>query len=413
MSMAEPPEGHLTVTQLNELVKLRLEEDFPRLWVGGEITNLSLPGSGHAYFTLKDESCSVRAVMFKPYLMRYRKQLQEGKQVLLRCKPGLYTNRGEFQLLADEARLQGVGEQQLLLMQLKEKLKAKGYFEPSRKKQIPKFPKRIALITSATGSAIRDLLEVLGKRWPLAAIVIRSCRVQGELAPGEISAAIHLVNKVHNLGKLDVDLLIVGRGGGSQEDLWAFNNELVADAIYHSTLPVISAVGHEDDLTIADLVADFRAVTPTEAACAATPDAASILAFLQETETYLAKAVSSKVTGLREHLKLLSNRKCFKTPTEWIHLKLQRIDDLSLRFKSASLAPLNSLKEKIIFLREKLESLSPLSTLKRGYSITLKLLPEKQTKLVTKPEDVSPGDFVKILLGEASILAQVKDIQDQ
>lgn len=408
MSFAEPKDGFLSVTQLNELVKMRLEEDFPKLWVAGEIANLATPASGHAYFTLKDESCSVRAVMFKPYLMRFRKQLQEGKKILLRCKPGLYTARGEFQVLGDEARMIGLGEQQLLLLQLKEKLKGKGYFDPARKKKLPSFPKRIALVTSSTGSAIRDLLEVLGKRWPLAHLVLKACRVQGEQAPAEIAQAIHLLNKIHASGKLEFDVMIVGRGGGSQEDLWAFNAEEVADAIFASRIPVISAVGHEDDLTLADLVADFRAVTPTEAACAATPDSSNLLDYLQETDLHLRKSILQQVTTLTEHLKLLTQRKCFKQPMEWVHVRLQRLDELSWRLNSAGRKPVDRLLDQIRFLGEKLESLSPLKTLQRGYSLTLKHQGDGLGSLVTQSSAVSPGELVQVILKQGKLLAEVK-----
>ena len=256
------PADVLTVSALNRLVKRSLEESFPSVWVSGEISRISRAASGHYYVTLKDESAAIDTTIFRGVLLRVRFELKEGLQVLARGRLTLFEARGSYQLNIAEILPRGIGPLELAFQQLKDKLEAKGYFDRRRKKPLPKFPVSIALVTSPSGAAIRDMLELLGRRWPVARITVAPVRVQGEGAAREIAAAIGTLNRLHEAGVLALDAVIVGRGGGSLEDLWAFNEEAVADAIFASRIPVVSAVGHEIDVTISDMVADHRALTP-------------------------------------------------------------------------------------------------------------------------------------------------------
>ncbi|MBN1587017.1 MAG: exodeoxyribonuclease VII large subunit, partial [Candidatus Omnitrophica bacterium] len=251
----------LTVSELTRQVKQLLEEIYPRVWVVGEISNLRTPASGHMYFTLKDEGAELACVFFKFASQRLKFKLEDGLQVVLRGSVTVYERQGKYQLKVDTAEPKGAGALQLAFEQLKKKLAAEGLFDPEHKKPVPWLPKRIGVVTSPTGAAIRDILHVLARRMPGMDVLIAPVRVQGEEAAPEIAAAIRVMNALKN-----VDVLIVGRGGGSLEDLWCFNEEIVARAIYESELPVISAVGHEIDWTIADMVADVRAPTPSAAA---------------------------------------------------------------------------------------------------------------------------------------------------
>jgi exodeoxyribonuclease VII large subunit len=405
---------YISVSQLNTLAKDLLEGQFPTLWIAGEISNLSKPASGHVYFSLKDEQSSVRAVIFKGYALRHGRSLQEGKKIILKCKPSLYAARGEFQIIGEDVKLMGVGEQELLLRQLKEKLKAKGYFSQERKRAIPPFPTRIGLVTSATGSAVRDMLEVLGKRWPMAEIWISPARVQGDSAPSEISSAIKLLNRASLLENSKIDVMVVGRGGGSSEDLCAFNSEIVADALYESLIPTVSAVGHEDDFTIADLIADLRAVTPTEAATKISPNQSEITDHLKASAEYMHQAASLKIQKFQQHLKLLATRRCLQKPLDYLNQKSQRFDDTIEKFNRSSNAFIRQKTEKIAFFIEKLQALSPLNILTRGYSITMKEKEFKSEKatVILSSELLSPGDLICTRLHNGTVISEVKKIEN-
>ena len=256
------PADVLSVSALNRLAKTSLEMAFPSVWVSGEITKVTRAASGHAYLTLKDESAAINTTIWKSALSRIRFDFKLGMEVLARGKLSIYESRGEYQLNVDQLLPKGIGALDLAFQQLKERLEGKGYFDPRRKKPLPRFPRNIALVTSPTGAAIRDMLEILARRWPVAQVLVVPVRVQGEGAANEIASGIRQLNQLHAAGSIRIEAMIVGRGGGSIEDLWAFNEEVVADAIFASRIPIISAVGHEIDVTIADLVADHRALTP-------------------------------------------------------------------------------------------------------------------------------------------------------
>ena len=405
---------YISVSQLNTLAKDLLEGQFPPLWIAGEISNLSKPASGHVYFSLKDEQSSVRAVIFKGHALRHGRNLQEGKKIILRGKPSLYAARGEFQVIGEDVKLMGVGEQELLLRQLKEKLKTKGYFNQERKRAIPPFPNRIGLVTSATGSAVRDMLEVLGKRWPMAEIWISPARVQGDSAPSEIANAIKLLNRSSLIEDFKIDVMVVGRGGGSSEDLYAFNAEIVADALFESLIPTVSAVGHEDDFTLADLIADLRAVTPTEAATRISPNQHEIADHLEASAEYMHQSIDQKIQKFHQHLKLLSTRRCLQKPLDYLNQKSQRFDDTIEKFNRTSSTFMRQKTEKIAFFIEKLQALSPLNILTRGYSITMKAKQFESDKatVIASAESLALGDLLCTRLQNGTVISEVKTIEN-
>src|SRR5208337_2538558 len=249
MSRSPVPAGVkvLTVGEISRMVQGLLEDAFPTVWVSGEVSNVARPNSGHVYLSLKDSESQLKTVLYRAVAMRMRFDLRDGMEVIVRGRVSMYLPRGEHQLIGEEVHPKGIGAQELALRQLREKLFRLGYFSPQRKKLLPRFPRRIALITSPTGAAVRDMLEIITRRWPALDVWICPSRVQGDGAAEEIAAALRLLNRLHRLGTLPLDVLILGRGGGSTEDLWEFNEECVAHAIFESAIPVISAVGHEID----------------------------------------------------------------------------------------------------------------------------------------------------------------------
>ena len=352
-------------------------------------------------------------MIFKGHALRHGRNLQEGKKIILRGKPSLYAARGEFQVIGEDVKLMGVGEQELLLRQLKEKLKAKGYFNQERKRAIPPFPNRIGLVTSATGSAVRDMLEVLGKRWPMAEIWISPARVQGDSAPSEIANAIKLLNRSSLIEDFKIDVMVVGRGGGSSEDLYAFNSEIVADALFESLIPTVSAVGHEDDFTLADLIADLRAVTPTEAATRISPNQHEIADHLEASAEYMHQSIDLKIQKFHQHLKLLSTRRCLQKPLDYLNQKSQRVDDTIEKFNRTSSTFMRQKSEKIAFFIEKLQALSPLNILTRGYSITMKAKQFESDKatVIASAESLAPGDLLCTRLQKGTVISEVKNIE--
>ena len=301
----------------------------------------------------------------------------------------------------------------LLEKKLKEKLKTKGYFNQERKRAIPPFPNRIGLVTSATGSAVRDMLEVLGKRWPMAEIWISPARVQGDAAPSEIAKAIKLLNCASLIENSKIDVMVVGRGGGSSEDLCAFNSEIVADALFESLIPTVSAVGHEDDFTLADLIADLRALTPTEAATRISPNQYEIVEHLKASAEYMHQAASLKIQKFQQHLKLLSTRRCLQKPLDYLNQKSQRFDDTIEKFNRTSSTFLRQKSDKVASFIEKLQSLSPLNILTRGYSITMKAKEFESDKatVIVSAEVLALGDLLCTRLHTGTIISEVKKIE--
>lgn len=388
----------LTVSQLTSMVKGTLEENFAIVWVEGEVSNLRTPSSGHIYFTLKDENSQIRVVMFKGQGRFLKFKPEDGLHIILRGNITVYEARGEYQVLADYIEPVGAGALQLAFEQLKEKLAKEGLFDKARKRPVPMVPKKVGIITSPTGAAIRDMLHILGRRFANLHVLIYPVRVQGAEAPPDIVQGIRDMNTIP-----DLDAIIVGRGGGSIEDLWAFNDEGVARAIYNSRAPVISAVGHETDFTIADFVADLRAPTPSAAAELVVQNKVDLEERLENLYRRLCHIVKGELNLLHSHIRNLEGR--LKTPRDRVNQLLQRLDDMTLRLHL-------SMRQKLEFTKRKLEgemsllnSLSPLSILNRGYSITTSI----ETGMVIKEIGaVKMGDRVGVRVTDGEMVCCIE-----
>jgi exodeoxyribonuclease VII large subunit len=365
-----------TVSSLTDRIKDALEADFAEVAVQGEISNLARPKSGHVYFTLKDTTASLRGVMWKSDAQRLAFDLSDGLAVRILGRLTVYPPRGEYQVVARYLEPQGIGALELAFRQLHARLSAEGLFDLERKRPTPRFPRRIVIVTSPTGAAVRDLLQVTGRRWTAADILIAPTRVQGAGAGAEIAAAIALANRVK-----DADVIIIARGGGSVEDLWAFNEEIVARAVAGSRLPVISAVGHEIDITLADLAADKRALTPSEAGELTVPDCREVAM----------------------HLDRLAERIHRVSQTRLAEARLQ-LDQLADRASCAVRKNLDDRRHSLARLAASLEALSPLSVLARGYSLTF--LADGKS-LVRSSEDVHPGDLILTRLSAGQIISRI------
>ena len=389
-----------TVSQVNQYIKTLLDRDreLTALYVRGEISNYKAYPSGHHYFSLKDGEGAIRCVMFKREAMSLRFRPENGMKVIAFGRVAVFPRDGQYQLYCTSLTPEGVGDLHLAFEQLKQKLYAEGLFDPSHKKPIPKFPKRIALITSSAGAAVRDMLRILGARWPMAEVFLLPVRVQGAEAPGEICAAIAWANR-HQVA----DLIITGRGGGSMEDLWAFNDENVARTIYHSAIPVISAVGHEPDVTIADFVADLRAATPSNAAELAVPDQNEVAVWLRQMEGRLAQAMGRKLESARKDLDRAARCRALQDPMNYVDDKRMVLDYQREKLAAGLNAALNRERQRFGQLASKLDALSPLKVLGRGYAIPRKA----DGGVVRSVADVAPGDPLKLRVADGEISCQV------
>jgi exodeoxyribonuclease VII large subunit len=356
----------LSVTQLTLQIKDLLEGSFPSVWVSGEISNLSRPQSGHVYLTLKDDQSQVRAVVWRSTAQRLRIDLHDGLEVI--CQGGLdvYAPRGSYQLVIRELHAKGMGALEQALRRLQKKLAAEGLFDPVLKKSLPRYPRRIALVTSPTGAAIHDFLQVLRRRAAGIEVLVVPVRVQGEGAASEIADGIRQVNRL----KTKIDVIVAGRGGGSMEDLWAFNEEVVVRAIFESRIPVVSAVGHEIDVTLSDLAADVRALTPSEAAERVVPDTTELASALNGLQRRLLGALRGQATAARSRLDALANRRVLRRPYDHIRDHQRRLDDLGERGLRAIQNLAELARQRSAALAAQLDSLSPLGVLGRGYSLT-------------------------------------------
>ncbi|MBY0523811.1 MAG: exodeoxyribonuclease VII large subunit [Gemmataceae bacterium] len=410
MSFPAPPQNVkvLTVGELTRGVKALLEDAFPLVWVAGEISNLARPASGHVYLSLKDAESQVRAVMWRGSALRLRFDPRDGQDVIVRGRLSVYPPRGEYQLVIEELHVKGLGAQELALRQLKEKLFKLGYFDPARKKSLPRFPRRLALVTSPTGAAVRDMLEILARRWPMADIWVCPARVQGDGAAQDMARVVRLLNRLNKCGNLELDAMILGRGGGSTEDLWEFNAECLAQAIYDSQVPVVSAVGHEIDVTIADLVADLRALTPSQAATVVVPDAEELSHGLTDYESRMRLGLLAQLEAGRRRLDDLAARRAFRLPLERVHDQEQRLDDWSDRLRRSVRQRLALAKERLEAQAGQLESLSPLNVLSRGYSLTRR---EVDQVVVRGSEQVHPGDRLVTTVQHGRIISRVEGIE--
>ena len=365
----------LTVSELTSSIKAVLEPPFRALSVQGEISNFKLQSSGHLYFSLKDAGAQIASVLFKGNAAQLQRLPKEGDQVIAKGEIGLYAPSGRYQLVIRELQFLGIGELLLKFHQLKETLSLRGWFDPSRKKILPKIPKRIGVITSPTGAVIRDILNVLNRRFKNFHLILNPVKVQGEGAKEEIARAISEFNQ-YGLA----DVLIIGRGGGSIEDLWAFNEEIVAKAIFESTIPVISAVGHETDFTIADWVADVRAPTPSAAAEIAIAEKAHLLQFLQTMHKRCHQRILEHVSQYKKHMFALQKHPLFSSPYGVLSPTIQRLDDFTRQLERLNpMGKIDKLKDRLERVKLHLRSMHPQNILKKGYTI---LFSENQDSII-------------------------------
>lgn len=395
----------LSVSQLNEYIRGKLDSDalLNGIAVRGEISNYKVYPSGHHYFTLKDEASALKCVMFKGNALRLRFRPDNGVKVIAMGKISVYPRDGVYQLYCTAMAMDGIGDLYAAFEQLKAKLSAQGLFDPAHKKPIPKYPKVIGIVTSSAGAAIHDMLRILRKRYPLCEVRLLPVRVQGAEAPGEIAAAIRYANHY-----CLADLLIVGRGGGSIEDLWAFNDERVAHAIYDSHIPVISAVGHEPDVTISDYVADLRAATPSNAAELAVPDQDALRQNLDAMSDSMVSVLNRQLKSARQHLNVLSRSAALQSPAGYLNQKRKNLELLKNRLTAAENRDMDRKKQQFIRLTSKLDAMSPLKVLTRGYSIAM----TEDDQVITSAAQVQPGDVVKVSLREGFITAQVREVKE-
>ena len=395
----------LSISQINEYSRTVMDRDpmLGNVAVQGEISNYKMYPSGHHYFTLKDEGASLKCVMFKGNAMRLRFKPENGMKVIAVGKISVFPRDGAYQLYCSAMTVDGVGDLHAAFKQLKAKLGAMGLFDPSHKKPLPKYPGTIGIITSSAGAAVHDMLRILRKRYPLTRVRLLPVRVQGVEAPGEIAAAIRYANK-HNLA----DLLIVGRGGGSIEDLWAFNDERVAYAIYESRIPVISAVGHEPDVTISDYVADLRAATPSNAAELAVQDQEALRQTLDSMSAAMATALMRQLKTSKRHLQVLAGSSCLQSPVVYLQQKKDNLDALSNKMTAAQARYVHSKKQRYIALTAKLDAMSPLKVLTRGYAMTQ----TADGKLLRSVKQTKVGETVQISLSDGQLTASVSNVKE-
>lgn len=392
----------LSITQINEYIRSRLDVDplLGNVAVCGEISNYKVYPSGHHYFTLKDEGGALKCVMFKGSALRLRFRPENGMKVIAMGKISVYPRDGAYQLYVAAMAMDGFGDLHAAFEQLKAKLAAQGLFDPAHKKPIPKYPGRIGIVTSSAGAAVHDMLRILKKRYPLAHVYLFPVRVQGVEAPAEIVGAIRYANYY----KL-ADLLIVGRGGGSIEDLWAFNDEHVAHAIYESEIPVISAVGHEPDVTISDYVADLRAATPSNAAELAVPDQDALRQTLDSMASSMATILKRQVSGAAQHLRALAASPALRSPTGYLEQKAKNVQLLKNRLMAAQVQSVERKQRRYVELTAKLDAMSPLKVLTRGYAMA-------QTEagdVIRSIEQVSNTDRICVNVSDGTISAVVED----
>lgn len=395
----------LSISRINEYIRSKMDADplLGSVAVKGEISNYKVYPSGHHYFTLKDEGAALKCVMFKGNAMRLRFRPDNGVKVIAMGKISVYPRDGAYQLYCTAMAMDGIGDLHAAFEELKAKLGKEGLFDPAHKKPIPRYPQVIGIITSSAGAAVHDMLRILRKRYPLTKVRLLPVRVQGVEAPGEIAAAIRYAN-YHNLA----DVLIVGRGGGSIEDLWAFNDERVAYAIYDSQIPVISAVGHEPDVTISDYVADLRAATPSNAAELAVMDQDALRQTLDSMSASLVTSLKRQLNASRRHLNVLAQSAALKSPYTNIKMKREALRSITGRMTAAQSAYLAQKRQRFISLTAKLEAMSPLKVLTRGYSMT-------QTDdgiTIRSVEQVTKNSNIAITVSDGKIHATVTSVKE-
>jgi exodeoxyribonuclease VII large subunit len=394
--------GIYTVSQLNDHIKQLLCQDpmLNQVWVRGEISNLTKHSSGHYYFTLKDKGSQISCVSFRSTNRSLRFEPESSMKVLIFGSLDVYTVRGQYQVHVLDIRPDGIGELYKAYEQLRTKLEAEGLFDRSRKRPIPRYPQRIGVATSPTGAAIHDILNVLRRRYPVD-VLLAPAIVQGEMSAPSI------VKAIENLNRTNVDVIIVGRGGGSLEDLWSFNEEIVARAIFESRVPVISAVGHETDYTIADFTADLRAPTPSAAAELAVPDSSELKRHISSLSVRMETAAIRHVSDLSERLEYLSGRIGPEKLTDFLRQNYQRVDELNVRLERHAGRIMESGRSSLSGLAGRLNAVSPLRTLERGYCIAMMA---EGSRLVRSVDDVDTGDCLSLMVKDGTIRCSVDDV---
>ncbi len=412
---------YITVTQLTRYIKYKIDNDvnLGEVFLKGEISNFKAHSRGHFYFTLKDDNSRINAIMFASSTKNIKFVPQDGMKVMVTGKISVFEATGQYQIYVNEMLEDGIGNLYIAFEQLKKKLEQEGLFDPNKKKKIPKIPKRIGVVTAPTGAAIKDIISTIKRRWPLTEIYLFPALVQGEDAKEDI------VRQIKKADEYNLDTLIVGRGGGSIEDLWAFNEEIVARAIYECNTPIISAVGHEVDFTISDFVADLRAPTPTGAAEMAVPQIGDVINYLDQLNIRLNKVISNKVNNYRDRLVSIMNRNIMKNPIVIYQNKEMIFDNLVERLKYSTINLVNIKSKKLVELKgsyilkspyklldnkankyfnlvSKLETLSPLLTLKRGYTMT-----KKDGKVIDSSKKLNKNDVIDIEFNDGNIKAEV------
>ena len=395
-----------SVSEITDLLKNLIEQHphLQKVWVQGQVSNCSRAGSGHTYFTLKDANSQISCVLFRSSAARLRFLPRDGEEVLVQGRIGIYAPQGSYQITVNAVEPLGIGALQRAFEELKQQLAEEGLFDAEYKKPLPKFPQKIGVITSATGAAFKDICEQLRKRYPLAEVLLHPTLVQGDGAPEGIAHAIETMNQ-----RDDIDVLIVGRGGGSIEDLWAFNEERVARAIFASTIPIVSAVGHETDVTISDWVADHRAPTPSAAIEHVVPDQDELFEQLNGLDTWLRGITKNQLHRHETRIQELDTR---LTPTrrkDTIYQLYQTVDTLDVACRSAVGRKFSDGENRLHILAQRLEALSPLATLKRGYSISRKT----DGEVLTAAEQVSVGNRIEVQLAQGHLACRIEELLDE
>ena len=389
----------VSVWEINQYVARLIDEDYmlSDIWLQGEVSNCKYHHSGHIYFTIKDERSSINAVMFERDARRLTFRLEEGVKIYARVRITIYEKTGAYQAYVFDVEKQGKGVLYEKFERLKAQLQQEGLFEERYKKALPAFPKNVGVITSSTGAAVQDIIRVAGSRNPSIPITIYPTHVQGEYAAPEIVEAIETANKEKR-----VDVIILGRGGGSIEDLWAFNEEIVARAIFASDIPIVSAVGHEVDFTISDFVSDKRAATPSQAAELVVPSMRELVELIKSYERSMEMRLLEKTKSARRHLESLLSRPVFVNKDQFYKMKMQEVDELTKKLQYQYQAALSKHERRYELAVEKLERLSPLNTLKRGYSLAM-----KDSQVVKSVQDVAVGDDISLMVADGIIYAKV------
>ena len=392
------------VTEVNELVKLLLDNEpmLQNICVRGELSNYKMYPSGHHYFSLKDPEGAIRCVMFKSSAMRLRFQPENGMKVLVTGRVTVFPRDGAYQLYCNTMTPEGVGDLAVAFEQLKAKLYAEGLFDPAHKKPLPVYPEKIAIVTSSAGAAVHDMIRILRRRYPIAKVILLPVRVQGVEAPPEIAGAIRYADK-WKIG----DVIITGRGGGSVEDLWAFNDERVARAIYNCETPVISAVGHEPDVTISDFVADARASTPSNAAEIAVPDQVELLRWLWGAGERMEQTETARLETLREKLETLASKRVMTDQLAYVQDKRMELVHVQQRLGDLAGGQLARKRQGCAALAASLDAMSPLKVLGRGYAMAQ----NSEGEVLKSYRDVAPGERVSVTLGEGGFTAKVEEVR--